>query len=58
MLQPATVVLEDVDLVGTQRPWQTVDANALLFELLNQLDGLAEDCDVLFILTTNRPDIL
>jgi ATP-dependent 26S proteasome regulatory subunit len=35
-----------------------VDANALLFELLNQMDGLADDADVLFILTTNRPDIL
>jgi hypothetical protein len=58
MLQPATVVLEDVDLIGTQRHMQTVDANALLFELLNQMDGLAEDCDILFVLTTNRPDIL
>ena len=35
MLQPATVILEDVDLIGTQRHMQTVDANALLFELLN-----------------------
>jgi len=25
---------------------------------LNQLDGLADDADVLFVLTTNRPDIL
>lgn len=58
MLQPATVILEDVDLIGTQRNLQTVDANALLFELLNQMDGLAEDVDVLFVLTTNRPDIL
>ena len=33
-------------------------AQPLLFELLNQLDGLADDADVLFILTTNRPDIL
>ena len=30
----------------------------LLFELLNQMDGLADDADVLFLLTTNRPDIL
>jgi ATP-dependent 26S proteasome regulatory subunit len=37
---------------------QTIGANALLFELLNQMDGLAEDVDILFILTTNRPDIL
>lgn len=58
MLQPATIVLEDVDLIGTQRNMQSIDANALLFELLNQMDGLAEDCDILFILTTNRPDIL
>lgn len=58
MLAPATIILEDVDLIGTQRNRQTVDANALLFELLNQMDGLADDTDILFILTTNRPDIL
>jgi ATP-dependent 26S proteasome regulatory subunit len=58
MLAPATVILEDVDLIGTERHMQTVDANALLFELLNQMDGLADDADILFLLTTNRPDIL
>src|SRR4029077_3989756 len=47
-----------VDLIGTLRENQTVGANALLFELLNQMDGLAEDADVLFVLTTNRPDVL
>ncbi len=57
-LEPATIILEDVDLIGTQREYQTVGANALLFELLNQMDGLAEDIDVLFLLTTNRPDVL
>src|ERR1700724_3240389 len=44
--------------MGTERNNQTVAANALLFELLNQMDGLGEDVDILFILTTNRPDIL
>ena len=58
VLAPSTVILEDVDLIGTQRDRQMVDANALLFELLNQMDGLADDTDVLFILTTNRPDVL
>jgi ATP-dependent 26S proteasome regulatory subunit len=58
MLEPATVILEDVDLIGTQRERQTIGANALLFELLNQMDGLADDVDVLFLLTTNRPDVL
>jgi hypothetical protein len=58
MLAPATVVLEDVDLIGTERNRQTVGANALLFELLNQMDGLADDTDILFVLTTNRPDVL
>jgi hypothetical protein len=58
LLEPATVILEDVDLIGTQREHQEVGANALLFELLNQMDGLAEDADVLFLLTTNRPDVL
>jgi SpoVK/Ycf46/Vps4 family AAA+-type ATPase len=58
MLAPATVILEDVDLIGTVREHQTVGANAILFELLNAMDGLAEDTDLLFVLTTNRPDVL
>lgn len=58
LLQPATIILEDVDLVGTERQGQTLGANAVLFELLNQMDGLASDYDVLFVLTTNRPDVL
>ncbi len=58
MLIPATIILEDVDLIGTQREQQSIGANALLFELLNQMDGLADDMDLLFVLTTNRPDIL
>jgi hypothetical protein len=57
-LAPVTLILEDVDLIGTLRDHQAVGANALLFELLNQMDGLAEDADVLFVLTTNRPDVL
>lgn len=58
LLTPATIILEDVDLIGTERDSQAVGPNALLFELLNQMDGLADDADLLFILTTNRPEIL
>ncbi len=58
LLQPATVILEDVDLIAEERTRQNTGTNALLFELLNQMDGLADDADVLFLLTTNRPEIL
>jgi hypothetical protein len=58
VLEPATIILEDVDLIGTERQHQEVGANALLFELLNQMDGLAEDADLLFVLTSNRPEFL
>ena len=58
LLQPATVILEDVDLIAEERTHQNMGCNAVLFELLNQMDGLADDADVLFLLTTNRPDIL
>jgi hypothetical protein len=58
VLAPATVVVEDVDLIAQERGMPGQQASPLLFELLNQLDGLADDADVLFILTTNRPDIL
>jgi hypothetical protein len=58
VLAPATVVVEDVDLIAQERGMPGMPTHPLLFELLNQLDGLADDADVLFILTTNRPDIL
>ena len=58
-LQPAMMVIEDVDLIARERrdmhnPFQEV----MLNKLLNEMDGLREDADVLFILTTNRPDQL
>jgi len=58
LLQPATIILEDVDLVAEERSRQGTGANAILFELLNQMDGLGDDADVLFVLTTNRPELL
>ena len=57
-LAPATIVVEDVDLIAQERGLPGQQAHPLLFELMNQMDGLAEDIDLLYILTTNRPDIL
>jgi ATPase family associated with various cellular activities (AAA) len=56
-LQPSIMVIEDVDLIARERthmhgPYE----EALLNKLLNEMDGLREDAEVLFILTTNRPD--
>jgi len=58
ILAPSTVVVEDVDLIAQERGMPGMQAQPLLFELLNEMDGLREDSDVLFVLTTNRPDIL
>ena len=58
-LAPATVVFEDVDLIAEdRRTTQNACATPVMFELLNAMDGLAEDADVLFVLTTNRPEVL
>lgn len=58
LLQPATIILEDVDLIAEERTHGNAGCAPLLFELLNQMDGLADDADILFVLTTNRPDLL
>jgi hypothetical protein len=58
LLQPSMVVLEDIDLIAGDRSFGPVGANPLLFEVLNQIDGLGDDVDVTFLLTTNRVDIL
>lgn len=58
-LQPSMVVVEDVDLIARAREQMgSVCEEVLLNKLLNEMDGLREDADVLFILTTNRPDQL
>jgi hypothetical protein len=58
-LQPAMMVIEDVDLIAREREHlQHPGQELLLNKLLNEMDGLREDADVLFILTTNRPDQL
>jgi hypothetical protein len=57
-LQPALVVLEDVDLVAGERMPHLGHASPLLFALLNVMDGLDEDADLTFLLTTNRADAL
>ncbi|RSM53856.1 AAA family ATPase [Actinoplanes sp. ATCC 53533] len=56
-LQPALVVLEDCDLVAESRDHYQ-GAQPLLFEVLEALDGLSDDADVAFLLTTNRVDVL
>jgi cell division protease FtsH len=56
-LTPSMVVVEDVDLIAEDRD-SYHGQGSLLFQLLNEMDGLAEDADVVFVLTTNRADLL
>lgn len=56
-LQPSMMVIEDVDLIARERTrMHGFGEEALLNKLLNEMDGLREDAEVLFILTTNRPE--
>jgi len=57
-LQPSMVVLEDIDLVAEERTRMSTSATAVLFELLNEIDGIGEDSDVVFVMTTNRADLI
>ena len=56
-LQPAVVILEDVDLVAADRSFGP-GGSPVLFDLLDAMDGAAADADLLFVLTTNRADLL
>jgi ATPase family associated with various cellular activities (AAA) len=57
LLQPSVIVVEDVDLIAGQRGPHH-GQHPLLFQLLNEMDGLGADVDVTFLLTTNRADML
>jgi ATP-dependent Clp protease adapter protein ClpS len=58
LLQPSMVVIEDVDLIARDREQMGPCEESMLNALLNEMDGLKEDADILFILTTNRPEQL
>jgi ATP-dependent 26S proteasome regulatory subunit len=56
-LAPSAIVLEDVDLVAEDRSFGP-GSSPVLFELLDAMDGAAPDADLVFVLTTNRADLL
>jgi ATP-dependent Clp protease adapter protein ClpS len=59
LLQPAMVVIEDADLIARNREQMSGGCDeVLLNRLLNEMDGLKQDADILFVLTTNRPEQL
>lgn len=59
LLQPSIVVIEDVDLIARDRTEMNSPCEeVLLNKLLNEMDGLKEEAEILFILTTNRPEAL
>jgi hypothetical protein len=58
LLSPAIVVIEDVDLIARTREDLDVVQESLLNRLLNEMDGLRENTQVLFVLTTNRVEAL
>ncbi|GMW00318.1 MAG: ATPase [Candidatus Hydrogenedentota bacterium] len=58
-LSPSLVILEDVDLVASRRDGVRHPAYELtLHDLLNEVDGMAPDAEVLFLLTTNKPEVI
>ena len=57
-LQPSVVVIEDADLLAGTREDRGDCSQLLLNSLLNHMDGLTDEAEIIFILTTNRPETL
>lgn len=57
-LQPSIVIIEDADLLARARDERGDCSQVLLNSLLNHMDGLTDDAEILFVLTTNRPESL
>ena len=56
LVEPAIIILEDVDIIARERGGTS--SETALNKLLNEMDGMKEDADLIFLLTTNRPDEL
>jgi ATP-dependent 26S proteasome regulatory subunit len=58
-LQPSIVVIVDADLIAGDRDRLRSDCSEILLNsLLKHMDGLTDDAEIVFILTTNRPEAL
>lgn len=59
LLQPVIFVIEDADLLAKSRERMHGPTDEILLnQLLNEMDGLKEDADILFILSSNKPEVL
>lgn len=59
MLAPSLVIMEDVDLIAGERDQGRHPAfQVTLHTLMNEMDGLGSSSEVLFLLTTNRPEAI
>lgn len=59
LMQPVIFVIEDADLLAkTRELMRSPQEEAMLNHLLNEMDGLKEDADILFVLSTNKPEAL
>jgi histone H3/H4 len=59
LLSPSILVIEDADLIARQREEMAgACEEVLLNRLLNEMDGLKESAEIIFVLTTNRPESL
>ena len=57
-LAPTMVVVEDLDLIGSKRNMNASAKDAILGELLNQLDGVDDNIDIITVATTNENGML
>ena len=59
LLAPSLVILEDVDLIAIPRDQMAHPTFQMtLHELLNEMDGVGGDLEIIFLLTTNRPEAI
>ena len=56
LLAPSLLVMEDVDLVASDR--RRNRNKTVLHELMDEMDGLGPRADCIFLLTSNRPAVL
>ncbi len=56
LLAPSIVILEDIDLIAEERANNRCPT--VLHELMDEMDGIGAQTDCIFLLTTNRPEIL
>ena len=57
-LSPCIIFIDEIDAIGASRSGVSSSSDSTLIQLLTELDGFDDKCEIIVLAATNRPELL